>query len=219
MTPPPSAADLARRDFLLAGALGLLVASCRVMAQVRASDHLVERPEPDVWRPIVGALIVTILPFEHPAFPRGVTPSDIGSQMRTLFRLEDDPDLATLPKALALFDDTAVMPEPPAPFVDDERRDLATSRVPAAEIPRALDAAVSRERSQWQSFERRFGTARFVDHPLEVRRAYFALWSESAFLTRRRFYRGVKALVTISAYSTRPFWQAVGYEGPLLGRG
>jgi hypothetical protein len=209
--------ELLRRQFL-AGSGALFLLSCRVMSQVRASDHLIERPEPTDWHRVMRALAVSVLPFEHPAFPR-VTPDEVLAQMGHLFQVDDDPGLETLPRALMLFDDTSLLGTPPAPIVDDERRDLAMSRV--LDIEGALRLAFAHDGSQAASYAQRFGGAgaSFSDQSLEARRAYLAMWGASAFVTRRRFYRGVKALVGISAYSMKPFWDAVGYEGPLLRQG
>src|SRR5208282_701601 len=103
------------------------------------------------------------------------------AQMHRLFRIEDDPDFETFPKALMLFDDVSLMGSPPAPIVDDERRDLMQSRVLATEVGRKVDEAFAHDRALKRAFEVRFGSARFVEQPLEARRVYLTQWGASAF--------------------------------------
>jgi hypothetical protein len=222
-TPPTSGRksrsnpSIARREFVLAGG-ALFLEACDTLAGARATHELIQRPHPDVWQPVLRSLITTVLPFEHPAFPR-VSEEALFDELNRLFPIASDPGFEALPKALMLFDDCPLFETPPAPFVDDERRDLAQSRVPEAEIDAALEHAERHDREAWRAHSQRFGGARFTTQSLEARRAYFSLWSQSELVTRRRFYRGAKSLVAITAYSTRPFWDAVGYEGPILKRG
>jgi hypothetical protein len=201
---------------LLATAATLLSA-CRVMARVAGTHDLLAAPTADEWHRVIGALVVTILPFEHPRFPR-VAPEAVHAELRRLFRVDDDPDFAMLPRAVMLFDDAPAFEAAPAPFVDDQMHDLAQSRLAPGAIGPAIDTALARDHIAWSAYESRHGRARFVDLPVDSRRAYLSLWSASELVTRRRFYHGAKSLVCVTAYSMRPFWDAVGYEGPLLGR-
>src|SRR5260370_24152928 len=121
--------------------------------------------------------------------------------------------------AVMLFDDARAFGAAPAPFPGDERHDPAQSRLAPGAISPAIDTAVPPDHIAWSAYESRHGRARFVDLPVDSRRAYLSLWSASELVTRRRFYHGAKSLVCVTAYSMRPFWDAVGYEGPLLGRG
>jgi hypothetical protein len=209
--------SLARREFVLAGG-GLFLEACHTLAGARATHALIQTPHPDAWQPVLRSLITTVLPFEDPAFPR-VSEDAIFDELERLFPIATAPAFQALPKALMLFDDCALFETPPPPFLDDERGDLAQSRVPAAEIDAAVERAERHDGDAWRAHAGRFGGARFTAQPLAARRAYLTLWSQSELVTRRRFYRGVKSLVAITAYSTRPFWDAVGYEGPLLKRG
>ena len=206
-----------RREFLL-GVAGSLLSACRVMAQIEGTRSLLTVPVASEWLGVLGALVPTILPFEHPRFP-AVGREDVEAELRRLFAIDDDPDFATLPRALLLFDDVPAFESPPAPIVDDQVRDLAERGRRGESTGIGIDEALARDRAEWASYESRYGRARFVDQSIEARRAYLSLWSASELLTRRRFYRGAKSLVCITAYSLRPFWEAVGYEGPLLGRG
>ena len=202
---------------MLAGG-AVFLSACGIMSQVQTTRHFIDRPLPDAWHAVLRGLIGTVLPFEHPLFP-SVTVDDLLGDLQRLFRVDDDEDFAMLPRAVMLFDDSPLFEAPPALFVDDERRDLVQSRVPMVEIDGAIERRRQRDRASWVDYSGRHGPARFVDQSPPARRAYLSLWAGSEFITRRRFYRGVKALVTITAYSTDPFWKAVGYEGPLLGRG
>jgi hypothetical protein len=209
--------EAARRDFLLAGGLFFLSA-CRMMAEVRSTDRLLETPHPDAWHPILRGVITTVLPFEHPGFP-SVSADDIFAEMFRLFRIEEDEDFAALPKGLRLFNDCSLFERPPAPFVDDERRDLALGRMRQADIGVAVACSIGADRAAWSAFRERYGPLVFLEQSLDGRRAYVSLWGASQLIARRRFYRGMKALVNITAYSMPPFWQTVGYEGPVLERG
>jgi hypothetical protein len=206
--------NLARRAFLLAGG-ALMLEACHTLAGARGTHALIQRPHPDAWQPVLRSLITTVLPFEHPAFPR-VSEDALFDELNRLFPIERDPSFKTLPTALMLFDDCALFETPLPPFIDDERLDLARSRVPETERDAAIERAERHEREAWRAYAARFGARRFATQSLEAKRAYLTLWSQSELVMRRRFYRGAKALVTITAYSTRPFWDAVGYEGPLL---
>jgi hypothetical protein len=200
------------------GAGALLLDSCRTLAQIDSTHHLIRSPLPEVWHPVLRELVVTVLPFEHPHFP-SVSPDRVFEELRHLFPIDDVEEYATLPRALTLFADCSLFPTLPAPFVDDELRDMAASRVALAETNALLEQKRLRERASYASYLAQFEALSFTDMPLDARRAYLSLWGASEFITRRRFYRGVKSLVTISAYSMAPFWRAVGYEGPLLERG
>ena len=58
--------------------------------------------------------------------------------------------------------------------------------------------------------------ATFAEMSAGHREAYVALWARSAFVTKRRFYRTSKALICMTAYSMDAFWDAIGYDGPLV---
>jgi hypothetical protein len=209
--------EAARRDFLLAGGLFFLSA-CRMMAEVRSTDRLIETPHPDAWHPILRGIIITVLPFEHPDFP-SISVDEVFAELFRLFRIEDDEDFAALPKGLTLFNDCSLFERPPAPFLDDERRDLALGRMRDADVGAAIACSVRGDQAAWSTFRERYGSLSFLEQALAGRRAYVSLWGASQLITRRRFYRGMKALVNITAYSMPPFWHTVGYEGPLIERG
>jgi hypothetical protein len=188
------------------------------MAEVRGTETLIGKPHPEKWHAVLGSLITTVLPFEHPAFPN-VSPAALLAETRRVFRLDEDESFAFLPQALMLFDDASLFDSPLAPIIDDERRSIIMSRVSESNISGAIEQAITHDQDAWKRFANEHGEARFLEQSLEARKAYLALWANSSFITRRRFYRGVKALVTITAYSEKSFWKVVGFEGPLLQRG
>ena len=109
------------------------------------------------WRPVLRALIETILAFDHPAFPA------IG--------------------------------------VDEVERRLLEYFPIAGEGGAALRDGLAA-----------FGDA-FAAAPLAARRATLRLWARSELPAQRRFYRSVKSMVLIAAYSLLALRRAVGYDG------
>jgi hypothetical protein len=197
-------AAIARREFMLGAGAGLLSA-CSFMRQIESTEHVLATPPRAAYRPVLGALITSILPFEHPRFPAVLTPSQLEGVLLELFPLGADPELADVPPALMLFDDCPLFDATFPPFVDAQR-EAGEDETSAAEHDRVAFAA----------YRARFGDQRFALQSLSARRAYLVLWSQSGWIARRRIYRGYKALVTISAYSTRAMWETIGYDGPWL---
>jgi hypothetical protein len=124
-----------------------------------------------------------------------------------------------VPLALVLFDDCGLFETPLAPLIADERRNLLESKLASSEVAAATQRASDADRRAFHDYLRRHGEGRFVTHDITARRAYLALWAQSGLIARRPLYRAWKSLVMISAYSTTPFWQAIGYDGPLLAKG
>jgi hypothetical protein len=215
--PSLPAVPIARREFL-AGAAALLASACGVMAQIRGTERVLSAPPSEAWRPVLRALITSILPFEHARFP-ALDATSLEQQLLLLFPIGQEPGLVDVPVALMLFDDCALFEAPLAPFIADERQSLRASHVSSSELDAFLQRAATSDRRVFHCYSRQFGDARFVDQPLGAQRAYLALWAGSELIARRRVYRGWKSLVTISAYSTEPFWHAIGYDGPLLPQG
>jgi hypothetical protein len=59
----------------------------------------------------------------------------------------------------------------------------------------------------------------FVDLEPSARIVYLSLWQHSALNVRRRFYQSVRAIAFSTLYSMPESWNAIGYAGPLIGRG
>lgn len=206
----PSA--IARREFMW-GAGATLLAACGVMRQVHNTEILSSAPRTAALRTVLGALITSVLPLEHPQFPK-LQAAELEATLLELFPIDRDPELATVRSAVMLFDDCAAFPEPPAPFLRDQREN-DRSADPAV----AAQRAVAHDRAAFERYARAHGGEHFAQQSLAARRAYLELWGQSALATRRRMYRGFRAWVLISAYSRRELWQVIGYDGPLLERG
>ncbi len=61
-----------RRNFVAScGALVLALSGCQsLLSRTRLAHLALADPHPDDYEPVLGALIATILPFDHPRFPR-----------------------------------------------------------------------------------------------------------------------------------------------------
>lgn len=196
---------IARREFMW-GAGATLIAACGVMRQVHNTEILSTAPRTAALHSVLHALVTSVLPFEHPQFPK-LTAADLETTLLELFPLDRDPELANVRTAVMLFDDCAAFPAPPAPFLQDQRENTGDER-----------RAVAHDRTAFERYAAAYGTGHFAEQSIAARRAYLALWGQSAIDTRRRIYRGFRAWVLISAYSRRELWQAIGYDGPLLER-
>jgi hypothetical protein len=207
-------AVLARREFLRACALlSAGLAGCRSLAaNTRLAPLLLNEPHPDAWRPVLGALTETLLPFEDRRFP--VAAPTVQQRLLEYFDIERDPDFGALRRALVLFDEPGLFPERLAPLLDEERRQLEAAGEPAIEAE--LESRLGAEARSFAGFAGRAGAERFTHMAQARRRAYLSLWAHSALYVRRRFYRSAKVLVMIAAYSLEPTWRAISYEGPLL---
>ena len=195
-------AGFSRRAFML-GAGGALVAACGVMRRVESTEVLISAPPEAAWRPVIRALIPTVLAFDEPQFP-ALEQRVFEDALLSMFPLDEDPELAEVRSMLMLFDASELFDPPPAPFLDD--------------LTAADSGAVERESRAWAGFVGQFGRARFVEQSLSGRRAYLQLWGQSSLPLRRKIYRGFRGWVLLSAYAQPALWAAIGYDGPLLGR-
>jgi hypothetical protein len=211
----PHALALKRRELLVAAGGAVFLGACRLLSQTRGAETLIGKPHPESFRPVLRALLTTFLPFDHPSFPK-VRVETLEAELLQLFPLEDDPELATIPKAMLLLDVCEDFDAPLAPFLDDQRLDLRARHLSDEAIDAAIERAVSSDRSALASYLAQHGDARFVEQNAAAREAYLRLWATSALVARRRIYGGLKAITTITAYSLPAFWSAVGYEGPVL---
>jgi hypothetical protein len=195
-----------RREFLQACSVLALCGCARIGANVRLARDALGDPEPREWQAVLRAFTRACVAFDHPLFPASLNQGDVDRAVLEHFPLAEDSFVA-LRRGLAVFDDTALFGERLGPLVDDERS-LGASDV-------ALDTAVAHDA---RLFAASNVGGRFVDRSLNEQRRYVRLWGQSAFTQRRRFYRGAKTIVMVSTYSARPAWEAIGYDGPLLGR-
>ncbi len=188
-----------RRDFVAScGALVLALSGCQsLLSRTRLAHLALADPHPDDYEPVLGALIATILPFDHPRFPR-VSAAEVQERLLALFPLGDEQYLV-LQKGLMVFD----------------RLDL----FPVLQTPMVADAATAaQDRGGYLGWRRAFPSdaTSFTALQPPARTAYFRLWGQSGFNSKALFYTSAKRLVMITAYSMRDFWRAIGYAGPLL---
>lgn len=206
----------ARRDFLKSAAAfaaaGVLT-SCGVFRNARESALLASLPHRDDYLPVLRALFETLLPFKHPRFAK-LTRAQVEARLLEYFPLGDASEYAGLRRALVYFNDVSLAPHSAAPIVDAERDYLVLRGV---EQPRAhVKARVEKDRRTAEAAS--YSASIFTELSPDERARYLSTWSTSALIVKRRFYRSIKSLVMISAFSLEPSWRVMGYEGPLLGR-
>jgi hypothetical protein len=190
-----------RRQFLITATTATAFASLpyirRYAASAATSDTLGD------GQTIALKVVQTILPFEHPRFPK-IEPETIRKNSYEIFGLADDVRFAG---ALALFDNLKAWRYPPPAVIVQETALFGPPNV-AHDVQRFDNSATTALKT----------AGRFVDLDPSDRRAYFGLWAVSALGTRRRFYQSLRAIVHATAYSNDAFWHAIGYEGPLVSR-
>jgi hypothetical protein len=213
--PPAEAAGLERRAFLHAASLLVLsLAGCsRVLSHARFARLALNNPHPDEYRPILGSLIRTILPFEDTRFPE-LRPEALEQRVLALFPLDHDERYLALRRALLIFDELDLFPQLEPPVVLAERAAHAGADTPIDQLAHT-DA---RAYAAFLTASGLSGHGSFTALAPAQRLGYLRLWGQSAFLAKRRFYQSAKGLVMIAAYSTPELWAAIGYAGPLLER-
>jgi len=200
-----------RRDFVAScGALVLALSGCQaLLSRTRLASLALADPHPDDYEPVLGALIATILPFDHPRFPP-ISAAEVQERLLALFPLGDERYLV-LQKGLMVFDDTGLFPvlEPPM---------VAEARALQGANDAAIAACAAQDRRRYVEWRRAFpsGATSFIALQPPARTGYFRLWGQSGFNSKALFYSSAKRLVMIAAYSMRDFWRAIGYAGPLL---
>ena len=154
---------------------------------------------------VMGALIRTILPLEHPDFPR-LSGDELGARLNTLFAVANDDERKAANRALQLFNRTDM-------FAD--MRSVAGDGHEQSAESRGLERL---EHANWIAWRQSHAVnvKAFVELGLPAQRGYLRLWASSGFVERRRFYRSVKSMIMATAYSLEVLWQTIGYEGPLI---
>lgn len=171
-------------------------------------------PPLDQYALILGGLIQSILPCEHPQFP--VTADTVQSRLLTLFRLENDPRFLDLQRALVLFDQTDLFTNRLAPV---EREAVALDAAARSlNLAATLDASHAHDVGLYATFIGTEDARRFTRLSIDRKREYLDMWRASGYLTKRQFYASARSLVMIAAYSMDPLWTAIGYAGPAIGR-
>ncbi|MDB5051385.1 MAG: hypothetical protein JWO30_4456 [Fibrobacteres bacterium] len=216
--------DRARREFLktcmgLAAVAGL--SGCApLLAKSRLAKLLVAEPSPDEYRPVLKALLETVLPFGHPQFP--LSREAMFARFDALFSLEQEARLAPMRRGLMLFDETSLFPEALGAVRDEERRALQAYPANDPEmVERQLDQKNAQDKKLLDFFLKKqgIGAVRFTEMKPADRKEYLWLWSQSGFGLKRQFYRTAKAVIMVSAYSQPELWKSIGYQGPFPDRG
>ena len=200
-----------RRDFVAScGALVLALSGCQsLLSRTRLAHLALADPDPDDYEPVLGALIATILPFDHPRFPR-VSAAEVQERLLALFPLGEE-QYVVLQKGLMVFDRLDLFPVLQTPMVAEARALQDASDA-------AIAACAAQDRRRYLVWRRAFPSdaTSFTALQPPARTAYFRLWGQSGFNSKALFYTSAKRLVMITAYSMRDFWRAIGYAGPLL---
>ena len=209
----PAHAMLDRRGFIAAcGVVVVGLTGCsRVLTNARFGRLAINDPRRDDFMPVLRAIIPAVLPFEHPKFPP-LTPAMVESRVLDLFPFDLDPDAVNVRRALTNFDDTILFPLIASPTTADER---AANENDTADIARKT-AHDQESYATWLRTTERPAAGPFTALPVDLRRGYLLLWSQSGFIARRHFYQSAKRLVTVAAYTTPEMWTAIGYAGPVL---
>lgn len=201
-----------RRDFLAScGALVLALSGCQaVLSRTRLANLELDDPHPDDYEPVLRALIETILPFDHPRFPR-TSVAEIQERLLALFPFEAERRYLVLQKALMVFDRIDLFPLLQTPMVAEERM-----------LGHATDAMIAecatQDQRRYDEFRRTLasGAEFFPSLQPQARAAYLRLWGQSGFNAKQLFYHSAKRLIMVTAYSLNDFWRVIGYAGPLL---
>jgi hypothetical protein len=200
-----------RRDFVAScGALVLALSGCQsVLSRTRLAKLELDDPHPDDYEPVLRALIKTILPFDHPRFPR-IAAAEVQERLLALFPLGDARYLV-LQKGLMVFDRVDLFPLLQTPMAAEERtlRDATDT---------AIAERAAQDQRRYVAWRRAFPSEAesFIALQPQARTEYFRLWGQSEFNSKALFYHSAKRLVMVTAYSMSDFWRVIGYAGPLL---
>jgi len=207
-----------RRQFLKALAiLGLGTTGCApFLASTKAVNLAAQKPGEQTYMPILRAMMTAVVPFDHPQFP-ALTPADVEAQLQREFP-QDAAAFDGFHRGLLLFNDVALFGHTLPPIAQAEEQGLRTFDGLAGE---ALANRMGQNGAHDATLHRAFVTKHgaltsFVEAPAAAQRDYFHAWSQSAFTLKRELFFSAKAMMTISAYSLKPSWDVMGYDGPLL---
>lgn len=220
----PNVPEISRRS-LLQSAPFLLATLVRCTdaldGRARLAEPFIVDPSWAAYQPTLRGVITAVLPFEAAGFPP-ITADQVEQRLIRLFPIENEQRFLGLQQIMVLFDQLDLFPLMPAPLANAEShaRDLAERRGDATAVLREVAAA---DQAAFAAFLLEHAIApsslpRFRDLPLETRRAYLALWRDSASIVKRQFHGALRALVMITTYSMDATWPSIGYAGPLLPR-
>jgi hypothetical protein len=210
---------LTRRTFVGTAPLAVaaLVSCARtIYGPARFAEAFVVDPGWAAYRPILHAVITTLLPLDDPAFPK-ITADAIEHRLIRLFPLEKEQKFLGLQRTIVLFDEIDLFPMFSGPLMAEEMkaRDVAGRGGDAQSIAREIR---DRDAEAFRRFAASASATRFAPLAPERRAQYLALWRDSASIVKRQFHSTLKALVMIATYSMDESWSAIGYAGPLLPR-
>lgn len=215
----PGMTDISRRAVLQSAPLlfaTLVRCSHAVADRARLAEAFVVDPSWEAYRPVLRGVITAVLPFEAAGFPP-VTPDDVERRLIALFPLETELQFLGLQRTMVLFDQTDLFGLMGGPLAQEESkaRDLAARGGDAGALMREVERT---DAAALAAFVRDHGRARFRDLSLDARRAYLALWRDSASVVKRQFYDSLRALVMTTTWSIEEAWPSIGYAGPLVPR-
>jgi hypothetical protein len=165
-------------------------------------------PEP-AWRPLLRALIETVLAFDDPDFPP-MTVERVEGRVLERFPLEDEERSKGLHLALRSFGEMSAFSIVPPVILRVEQELLVSEGLAGADLARLVAEKIRVEVERFAAFAGQFGpAARFERATLATRRAYLRLWARSGFAQRRRVYTTLKGLVLLAAYSLPELARAV----------
>src|SRR5207237_10737755 len=110
-----------RRDFIAScGALMLALSGCQsVLSRTRLASLELNDPRPDDYEPVLRALIETILPFDHPRFPR-ISAGEVQKRLLALLPIGEERYLL-LHTGVLVFDEVDLFPTLVTPLVAVDR--------------------------------------------------------------------------------------------------
>jgi hypothetical protein len=222
LRPSPETVPVSRRSFLSACSLLTLgLTGCaRLLDDTRSSYLAIEEPPAQSYLPVLQALVRTVLPFDHPRFPR-VSPETIDTRLLQLFPFRpDDEDALNLRRALMIFNDVPLFPTAPPGLLTQERTALGVDERHSLAWTEAVGALRAADERLYADFSGGLKTSseHFVDLPSDKRVKYYQLWGQSQFVVKRYFYRSSKTLILVTAWSMDEMWHAINYAGPLVTR-
>ena len=211
---------ISRRSFIKAcSALALGLSGCTsLLKNTRYTSYFMIDPSPNRYVPILRAVIKAVLPFEHPKFPT-LSAEELEHQLLTYFPLEGDDKIKAVPQGLLIFNDLSLYAHPLAPLISQEKFLFDDSDgINETEQKELIMAKLQEDQKRYREFSISINSkvTNFTDLSLDESRNYLMLWATSSFGIKRRFYRSLKSLVMISAYTRKELWQSIGYAGPLL---
>jgi hypothetical protein len=188
-----------------------------VYGPARFAEAFVIDPAWTAYRPILHAVITTLLPLEDPEFPK-ITAEAIEQRLIRLFPLEREQQFLGLQRTIVLFDqlDLFTMFSGPLRSEEMKARDVVRRGGQSASIARQIR---EQDAEAFRSFSSTAGGAtRFTALAPEHRAHYLMLWRDSASIVKRQFFSALKAIVMVTTYSMDKAWPAIGYAGPLIAR-